>query len=304
MDSIARERGAAVAGRGGGWPLHALLIGAVSAASSSAVLVRYAPGAEPLAIAFWRCAAGAIVLAPLAASKLRSGSARPVRLSALAGLFLALHFATWITSIGLTSIASSVLLVSTTPVFVAIAARLLFGERLAWLGWLGIVLALAGAVLVGGGDFGGSSLRGDVLALAGGAAAAGYVMAGGRARQELGIFEYAVLTYAFAGVVLTIACVAGSVPLWGYPAQTWWAIAGIVAGPQLLGHTIINFTLKQLDPTTVSMTIMAEPVIATLLAFLLLSETPSWLVVPGGIAILAGIYLVTIIKRPVTLAQQ
>ena len=284
------------------WPTHALLLLGVVAASLAAVLVRYADDAQPLALSLWRCGAGALALLPFARSGLRRASPDAVKLSAIAGVFLALHFATWITSIHLTTIAASVLLVSTTPVFVALAGRVLFDERLLARAWFGILLGLGGTALIAGGDFGGSSLTGDALALAGGAAAAGYVMAGGRARQELGIFPYAFLAYAASAVVLTAVCLAARVPLWGYSATTWWAIAGLIAGPQILGHTIINFVLRELDPTTVSVSIMTEPVFATALGFVLFGEVPSWLVVPGGIAILAGIFAVSTAQREKALA--
>jgi drug/metabolite transporter (DMT)-like permease len=273
-----------------------LWIGVVSA-SVSAILIRYAEGAEPLAISFWRCAAGAIVLAPFARAGL--GTLRPGawRLPAVAGAFLAAHFATWITSLELTTVASSVLLVSTTPIFVALGAWLLLGEGVPARGWAGVVAAFAGTVLVAGGDLSGSSLDGNVLALIGGATGGGYVLAGRRARQDVGILEYAVIAYAIAAVLLLVSCVLGGVELWGYDARTWWSIAGLIVGPQLLGHTMINLVLKDIDVTTVSVSIMAEPVIATALAYLLFQEVPPALLYPGGAAILAGIYLTSTSRR-------
>jgi drug/metabolite transporter (DMT)-like permease len=263
----------------------------VVSASVSAILIRYADGAEPLAISFWRCAAGAIVLLPFARAGLGVLEPGTWRMPAVAGAFLAVHFASWITSLELTTVASSVLLVSTTPIFVALVAWLLLKEHVQTRGWAGVLLAFAGTVLVAGGDLSGSSLDGNILALVGGATAAGYVLAGRQARQGIGILEYAVIAYASAGILLLLSCLVGGVELWGYDARTWWAIAGIVIGPQLLGHTIINLVLKDIDVTTVSVSIMAEPVIATVLAFLLFDEVPPALLYPGGAAILAGIYL-------------
>jgi drug/metabolite transporter (DMT)-like permease len=267
-----------------------LWIGVVSA-SVSAILIRYADGAEPLAISFWRCAAGAIVLLPFARAGLGALEPGTWRMPALAGAFLAVHFASWITSLELTTVASAVLLVATTPIFVALVAWLLLKEHVQTRGWAGVLLAFGGTILVAGGDLSGSSLDGNILALVGGATAAGYVLAGRRARQGIGILEYAVIAYASAGILLLLSCLVGGVELWGYDARTWWAITGIVIGPQLLGHTIINLVLKDIDVTTVSVSIMAEPVIATVLAFLLFEEVPPALLYPGGAAILAGIYL-------------
>jgi drug/metabolite transporter (DMT)-like permease len=288
MTPVAAESSRTTAVAPSSWLLLAL---GVAAASTSAVLIRYAHGAEPLAISFWRCAVGAAMLAPFAASRLKTIPARRLVMPAIAGAFLSVHFASWITSIRLTSVAASVVLVSTTPIFVAAVARL-GGERLRAGTWVGIGIGLGGTLLVGGADFGGSSLRGDLLALVGGAMAAGYVLAGQSSRRDLGIFEYAVVTYGVAAVILGAVCAIGGVPLGGFPAPTWAAIAGMIVGPQLLGHTVINFVLKDIDATTVSVAIMAEPVVATLLAFVLLGETPAALIYPGGAIILAGIYLV------------
>ncbi|MGH2747758.1 MAG: DMT family transporter [Actinomycetota bacterium] len=280
-----------------GWAAWSLLTLGVIAASVSAILIRYASDADALAISFWRCAAGAVALAPFA----RFGAAARwhVRTSLLAGAFLALHFAAWITSVEMTTVAESVLLVSTTPVFAALAARCLFAERLAIIGWVGIALAIGGAAVVGlgGGTEGQSSLLGNILALVGGVAAAGYLMAGGVSRRGLGIIEYGVIAYAASAFLLLIASAAGGAELWGYGATTWWAIVGIIVGPQLLGHTVINLVLKDIDATTVSVAIMAEPIIASALALVLFDEVPSLLAVPGGAAILAGIYLVSSLRR-------
>lgn len=275
------------------WALLAL---GVAAASVSAILIRYASDAGALALSFWRCALGAAVLVPFA--RWRGLGRAQLGPAVVAGVFLALHFATWISSVNLTTVALSVLLVSTTPVFAAGAAHVLFGERIGRRGWSGIALALGGTALVAGVDLGGSSLTGNLLALAGGAAAAGYVMAGAAARRALGIVEYAVVAYGVAALLLLPVCLAGGVALGGYGATTWLALAGIIAGPQLLGHTVINLVLKDIDATTVSVTIMAEPVIATALAFVLFDELPGLLIYPGGAAILAGIYLVSTVPKP------
>ncbi len=268
----------------------------VFAVAVAAILIRYAEDAQPLAVAFWRCALGAAALASFG----RRGFARlgrtDWRLPIVAGAFLAIHFATWITSLELTTVANSVLLVCTTPVFTALAARYVFKERFREAVWVGIAMTLGGTALIAvasGGD-GAASRVGDMLALVGAITVAGYTLAGEASRRRLGIVEYAVLTYSAAAVLLLPVCLAAGVPLFGYDAQTWIAIAGIVIGPQLLGHTVLNFVLKDLDATTVAVAVMAEPPIAIALAFVLFAEAPSALVYPGGAAILAGILLVSI----------
>ena len=279
------------------WLPWAILAVGVGAASVSAILVRYADGADPLALAFWRCVAGAAALLPFAAGRIRRAGRDALAVPALAGVFLALHFGTWMSSVNMTTVAASVLLVSTAPVFVAMAAFFLYKERLPGIAWAGIVLATAGAAAVGGGSLSGSSMDGNLLAVAGAATAGGYVMAGQVARRTLGILEYSVVAYAVSGALLAVVCVAKGVALTGYPAQTWLVIAGLVVGPQLMGHTLINLTLSDIDATTVSVTIMAEPIIATALALVLFDEVPSWLLYPGGAAILAGIFMVSTARR-------
>jgi drug/metabolite transporter (DMT)-like permease len=279
-------------------PAWAILWLGVLAASLSPILTRYALDADAIAISFWRCAGGAAVLAPFVFRKLDGVSRTEIRASTIAGLSLALHFGAWISSLALTAVAPAVLLVTTTPIFVAVATWVIFGERLAAVGWLGILLALAGSALVAGADLGGSSVSGNLLALLGGAAATGYVLGGQVARRTLGILQYSVIVYGIAALALFAACLVGRIPLWGYEPKTWAAIAALVFGPQVLGHTLINFTLAEIDATTVTVAVMIEPVIATALAFVLLDEVPSALIWPGGAIILAGIYLVSRVRTP------
>ncbi len=251
-----------------------------------------------MAISFWRCAAGAVLLAPFGRSGFRKMDRAGWGLPALAGILLALHFATWITSLELTSVANSVLLVTTAPIFVAIAARYLLKEHMKAAVWIGIVVAIAGTSLIAGGAGGGAaSLRGDLLALIGAVTVAGYGLAAQVARRTLGIIEYAVITYGVGAVVLLPVCLATGAELWGYSPNTWAAIAGIVIGPQLLGHTMLNYVAKDIDATTIYVAVMAEPPIAIALAYLLFAEAPSLLVYPGGAAILIGILMVSTARR-------
>ena len=295
---------ARVAGLERPWVPWTILCIGVLAASVSGILVRYADDASGVAISLWRCAVGSLVLLPFAAPGLRRMSARDFALPLFSGICLAAHFASWITSVNLTTIASSVLLVSTTPIFVALAARWLFRERLGGVVWAGIGLALAGTVLIAGLDFEGSTFEGNVLALMGGITAAGYALGGRASRQSLGILEYATATYGAAAILLLVGCLLGDVELAGYSDRTWWAIAAMIVGPQLLGHTMINYSLRDIDATRVSMTVMAEPVIAIALALVLFDEVPGLFAYPGGVAILIGIYLVSARrKEPMVISE-
>lgn len=287
------------AARGPTWISWSLLALAVVAVGVSAIIIRYAQEAHPLALSFWRCLAGAALLAPFGRRAFRSVDRSDLRLPVVAGIFLALHFATWITSLEKTSVANSVLLVTTAPVFVALAARYLLKETMRPGVWIGIFLALGGtAVIAGAGSGAGqASLSGDLLALIGAVLVAGYGLAGQVSRRKLGIVEYAVITYGAGAVALLPVCLVAGVELTGYSTQTWVAIAAMVLGPQILGHTILNYVVKDIDATTIYAAVMAEPPIAIALAFVLFDEVPSLLVYPGGVAILIGILMVSVARR-------
>lgn len=275
-----------------------LLVG-VLAVSTSAILIRVAD-APSLALAFWRCAGGAAVLAPFAVRTQRGRPGRftrgQVRQLAGAGVLLALHFALWIPSLELTTVASATVLVTMAPVFVGIGAALFLGEAPRRRTWLGIALAVAGAAGIaaadtGGMAAGGRALLGDAMALGGAIMVAGYLLVGRAARQHLPVVIYAAAVYGVAAVLLLAACVATGAALSGYPAATWLAVAGLIAGPQLLGHTVFNTLLSTLTATVVAVAILAEPLAATLLAWLLLAELPARGFVLAAPVVLVGVYL-------------
>jgi drug/metabolite transporter (DMT)-like permease len=274
----------------------ALLGVAVVAVSTSAPLIRVAD-APALAIAFWRNALALPVLGLLVAVSARDAftglDARERRLSAVAGLFLAAHFATWVPSLSFTSVASSVALVATQPVWAALIARRR-GEQVAPRAWTGIGLAVAGVVLLAGVDLSLSprALFGDLLALAGGALAAAYVTVGAEVRRTVPTTVYATLCYGVAAAALLAVCLVGRQPLAGYDATTWWALVAMVIGPQLLGHTLVNRVLPSTGPTLVSVAILFEIVGSAFIAWLAFDEVPPLTAVPAGILIGAGVVLV------------
>jgi drug/metabolite transporter (DMT)-like permease len=270
----------------------------IAAISTSPILVRVA-ALPALALAFWRCLAGAALLAPFARRAGRpgggaAGRAETARLLA-AGVFLAVHFALWNASLALTSVAASTTLVSCSPLFVGLGGRLL-GESPSRRAWLGIAIAVAGAAVIGLGDAGavqagGRALLGDALAFAGSVAMAGYLLLGRMARRRLPVATYAASVYGVAAAVLLPACLLTGAALGGYRAGSWLALAAVVAGPQLLGHTVFNGLLARVSATVVAVAILAEPVGATALAWLLLDELPAaafWL---GAPLVLAGVWL-------------
>lgn len=275
----------------------------VIAVSTSALLVRLAE-APALAISFWRCLLGAACLAPFAwrAQRTRPALARwELSRLLLAGVALALHFALWLASLSFTTVASSVTLVAMAPLFVGLGAAVFLREPPAARTWRGIFLALAGAVVIAGADLvgaplGGRALFGDALAFGGAAAVSGYLLIGRALRRRMPVVVYGTLVYGIAATVLLVVCVVTGTDLGvsspTYDAGTWWAIAGIVIGPQLLGHTLFNTLLSTVTATVVAVTVLAEPVVASLLAFAVLAELPAPLFWLGAPLVLAGVGLV------------
>ena len=276
----------------------ALLAVAVAAVSTSAPLIAGAE-APTLAIAFWRNALSLPVLGVwlLARRDERAGwrarSPRDRRLSLLAGAFLAAHFATWIPSLSYTSVASSVALVATQPVWAALIARHR-GDPIQRRAWLGIGLALAGTVLLTGGDLSLSAraVFGDLLAMVGGVLAAAYVTVGGELRQRVSTVGYALACYATATAVLLALCLVTAQPLGGYERDDWLAIVGLVLGAQLLGHTLVNLVLRSISPTAVSVAILFEILGAVLIARLAFGETPPAAAWPAALLIAVGVVVV------------
>ncbi|MGH9244475.1 MAG: DMT family transporter [Acidimicrobiales bacterium] len=274
----------------------ALLGLAVAAVSTSAPLVRLA-AAPTLAVAFWRNAlslpvVGSIVIASRRPEVARL-TGRELRLSVVAGLFLALHFAAWVPSLSYTSVASSVALVSTMPVWSAVLSRVR-GDHIPGRVWAGIAVAMAGVLLLTGVDVSLSveALFGDGLALAGGALAAAYVHVGAEVRQTLSTSVYASLCYAVAATVLLAVCLLARQELVVYPAGTWLVLAGITIGPQLLGHTVVNRVLRTTGPTVVSLMILLEILGSTFLAWIMFDEAPAPLAYPAAALIVVGVLVV------------
>lgn len=242
-------------------------------------------------------ALASLVIVPAAwwrsSDELRTLTRREFLLAVLSGAFLALHFGLWITSLSYTSVASSVVLVTASPVFVAIASYFLFGERLGPQVAIGIVVCLAGAVVIGYGSWqvGPGSLLGGGLALSGALAVAGYVLIGRCLRQRIGVLSYASLTYGTAAVLLVVTAVAAGYPFTGYSGTTYLMLALLAVVPQLLGHTSLNWSLRFVSATLVTVAVVGEPVVATALAYFILDEVPTLSEVVGGVLILGGIFV-------------
>jgi drug/metabolite transporter (DMT)-like permease len=268
--------------------------------SSAAILISLAraQGVPALAIAALRMGAAAAVMGPLMLARCRGElgrlSAPSILLAVGSGLLLAAHFAFWISSLDSTSVMSSVVFVSTNPLFVAAASALLLRERVGRWTVVGIVVAICGGVGVGLADFhqaGPESVRGDSLALLGAVAASGYLLLGRLLRRRMSLPAYAGLAYTTAAVALFAIVLATGTPLGGYPARGYLWVALLAIGPQLLGHTTYNWALKYVSATVVTVALLSEPVGATLLAIPILAQLPSAERIAGGALILAGIFV-------------
>jgi len=276
-------------------PVMALAVG-IAAISTGAIFAR-AADAPSLVIAAYRVGLATLILAPFAAWKCPgeiAGLSRSDWKSVLgAGFFLAVHFATWIASLGYTSVASSVILVETIPLWVGVLTPFVTGERPGKATLAGIGLSFAGGILIGAGDFatGGRALLGDLLALAGGFSGALYIMLGRNVRPRLSLLAYITTCYGTAGALLWTLVIASGTPFTGFSAPTWWAFLGMAVVPQILGHSSYNWALRWFSSTTVAVCLLGEPIGSTILAWIFFGETLTPWKAAGGALILAGIVL-------------
>jgi drug/metabolite transporter (DMT)-like permease len=276
-------------------PYLGILLGVI-AVSFAAIFIRLCQ-AHPLVVAFYRMALAALVLLPWMAkggwSRL-AGLGRALLIRAiLAGLFLGIHMGTWVTSLYFTSVASSIILVSTQSVFAVLLSHYGIKERASRGVFVAVGIALVGSIIIGGSDLrlGRTTLVGDLLALAGGFTAALYMIIGRRVRQELSVLPYVFLAYSTAAAVLGIGCLSLQVKMWGYPGQTYLWLVLLALVPTHLGHTMFNWALRYLRAYVIGISLLGEPIGATVLAFFIFKEVPALLTFVGGAMVLGGIYL-------------
>jgi drug/metabolite transporter (DMT)-like permease len=289
------------------------LLIAVLAVSTASTFIRFAQaaGAPSLVIAAVRLTVATLILAPVGwirhRAELRNLTRRDVVFAGFAGLFLAVHFATWISSLEYTSVASSVVLVSTGPLWVAIVSPLFLHERVTGAAIFGLMLAMSGGTIIGLSDacviqnalacpqlshiFEGRAMWGNFLALCGALAVSGYFMIGRKVRMKISLIPYIFLVYGFCAFVLNIFMFTAGAQPFGYPAKAYLWIFLLALVPQLIGHSMFNWLLKYLSATLVAVISLVEPIGSAALAYLFLKETPSRAVFIGGILILSGIFL-------------
>lgn len=293
-------------------PKAALVIGIV-AVSVSALFVKFAEGAPAAIIAFYRLFIAVLIMSPIVFFKykneLSSVSKRNWLISALAGIFLAAHFILWFESLNFTSVASSVVFVSTQPLFAFLGTYFLFQERFSYGSIISMVIALFGSLIIGYGDIqiSGSALFGDILAVLGAIAITGYFLIGQSVRKSLSLTSYTFIVYGMAAVTLLIYNIVLKNSFVGYTPVQWSMFLALAIIPTFFGHSLFNWSLRWLSTTTVAMAGLFEPIGAAILAYFFLNEAITWSQFLGGTIVIFGLYLFNVStskKSSITISQQ
>jgi drug/metabolite transporter (DMT)-like permease len=281
---------------------YGILLAGIVAVSTSSILIRLAD-APPLVVGTWRLLLAALFLTPFAFPRARRewGLLSRFEMLALAGsgVALAVHFAAWIYSLSLTTVASSTVLVATNPIFVGLATHYILRQPIGKSMLVAIAVTLAGSVLIGYGDVALSprALLGDLLALAGAVAGSAYIMMGQVVRRRVSTLTYVWPCYGLASLILLAISLITRQPLLGYRPQTMVIFVLLAVVPQILGHSSFNWALGHFSSLLVTVALLGEPVGATLLAWLVLGEVPATLALLGGPLIMLGILLASLAER-------
>lgn len=276
----------------------------VLAVSTASIFIRFAQqaGAGSLAIAALRLALAALVLLPFAVMRCREEyralTLREWALMGISGVFLGAHFATWIFSLELTSVVSSVVLVTLSPLFVALGSALVLRERLTARVLLGMSIAIAGGIVIGVADApnassGSNPLLGNALALMGAVCIAPYLIIGRILRQRLSLWAYVAVVYGAAALTLLLAVLVSGAPLVGFEPVAYVWIALLALAPQLIGHTSFNWSVRRLPAVYATIPVLGEPIGSSVLAVILLGEVIRPLTVLGAVLTLSGIWLMS-----------
>jgi len=275
--------------------------------ATASILIRYAQNAQvpSLSIAAIRLGVSALVLSVIVALRYaqwpQGVTMRHGWLAVLSGVCLAAHFASWITSLQYTSVASSAALVATTPLWVGIVARVWFKEVLNRYRVIGMVLTIAGSIGIAVSDqttsVGTNPLLGNVLAIVGAISGSAYFLLGRGLRSDLPLLHYIWMTYGAAALVLLVAAIGFGFTTLPASGMTWLVLIGLALGPQLLGHTSINYAMRHLSALLVTIALLGEPVGSAILAFVLFQEQVAPLQVMGLVALLLGIGVTAVGER-------
>jgi len=256
----------------------------IVAISFASIFIRFCNDVPSIMIATYRLTLSSVILLIIAKSKgigLSSYNKRHILMGILGGFFLSLHFSFWISSLKFTSVASSVVLVATNPIFVGLFSYLVFKEKQPAELILGIILSFSGSIILAVGDcaFQGltaqnpSFLLGDILAFLGAVMASGYLMVGSKLREKMDVLPYISMVYTFSASFLLITSLSLGIPFTGYKPSSYFYMVLLAIVPQLIGHTSFNWALKHLKASMVAITILGEPIGASILAYIIFKET-------------------------------
>ncbi|MFD2639760.1 DMT family transporter [Piscibacillus salipiscarius] len=276
-------------------PYIAITIG-VLAVSTSAIFVRLADAPSSI-VALYRLLFASLLMVPLVLLKYRHElvkvSSRDLLLSTASGVFLALHFILWFESLNHTSVASSVVLVTTQPIWAFLGGYLFFKERFTSGAVISLFIALVGSVIISWGDFqiSGMALFGNFLALLGAIAVTGYFLFGQTVRKRLSLIPYTFIVYGISSLTLVIYNLVIQESFTGYTSDTWLYFLALAIIPTFFGHTLFNWAIKWVNASTITMGILFEPVGASILAFFILDELVTWSQFLGGVIVIFGLIL-------------
>ena len=272
---------------------------AILAVSFASIFIRWSDS-DPLVIAGYRMLFASLILAPFAFHERKDAvpmDRRTVGSVVLTGVVLAVHFFAFISSLRYTSVASSTLLVNFHPLIVGAASVLILKES-SKKTIVGVTIGFAGVAVIALTGFGTGESFGNALALLGGVMAALYILAGRMLRKTLGIFTYAFSVYLTAAAVLLASAVINGVSLWPYPTEELLIFLALAIVCTIFGHTVYNWSLKFLPAPVISTSLLGEPILASLLALVILSEVPSWTVIMAAPLVLIGIVLTALDRNP------
>ena len=279
-----------------------VLFAGIISISFAAIFIRFCDDVPSIMIATYRLSVASLVLGSFYIFKGNRNTFGNIRrrdllLCIAGGIFLALHFITWISSLKYTSVASSVVLVTTNPIFVGVFSFLILKEKQNLELVVGIILCFVGSVLIAVGDSGltgltvadKNSLIGDVLALVGAVMASGYLIIGSKARETVDIMAYVTVVFSVSAVFLLATSLVLGISFTGYKESSYIFMILLAIVPQLIGHTSINWALKHLKTSMVAITILGEPIGATILAYVFFHETVKTIQFIGMVFVFAAI---------------
>ena len=276
-------------------PYVAIAIGVISV-SLSAIFVKLS-SAESAVIAFYRMLFSVLIMSPVFLLKYKSElkllQKRDWIFSIVAGVFLAFHFILWFESLNYTSVASSTVLVTLQPIFAFVGTYLFFKEKVAFQSIVAVIVAISGSLLISWGDFriSGAALYGDGLALIARAFITGYLLFGQDVRKRLSLMTYTMVVYSVSTITLFFYVLFMGQSFGPYESNDWRLFVMLAIVPNLLGHTLFNWSLKWVSTNTISIAILFEPVGAAILAFFIFNEKLILSQVIGGIIVILGILM-------------